>query len=267
MGKGNVSKFFKDAWGSVSAHSPQILTGIGIAGMVTMTVLAVRATPKALRLIEEKKKEEHVDKLPPVDVVKATWKCYIPAVATGVASTACLIGAQAENSRRNAALAAAYKLSETALTEYREKVIETIGEKKEESIREKVAKDKVQNHMANATEIYITERGDTLFLDPISGRLFKSDVETIRRAINKINYDLTHDILGYVSLNDFYDEIGLARTSLGDDLGWNIGGGDGLLEIDLFPEKTEDPNTGKAQPCFCLYYNKNPYYEYQYYNR
>ena len=261
MGKPNVSKFFKDAWTSVSAHSPQILTGLGIAGMLTTTVLAVKATPKALRLIEEKKREEGVDKLTAVETVKTTWKCYVPAVLTGSASAACMIGAQSVNMRRNAALAAAYKISETALTEYREQVIETIGEKKEQAVREKVAKEKVKKHMSENTEIYITEKGDTLFLDPISGRLFKSDVETIRKAINKINYDLTHDIMGYVSLNDFYDEIGLARTSLGDDLGWNIGGGDGLLEIDLFPEKAED------KPCFCLYYNKNPYYDFQSYYR
>lgn len=264
MGKSGVSKFFRDTWTSVSTHSPQILTGLGIAGMLTTTVLAVRATPKALRLIEEKKNAENVDKLSAIDTVKATWKCYIPATVTGAASVACVIGAQSVNMRRNTAIAAAYKLSETALAEYREKVIETIGEKKEKSVREKVAKEKIQKHMAENTEIYITEKGETLFLDPVSGRLFKSDVETIRQAINKINYNLTHDILGYVSLNDFYDEIGLSRTSLGDDLGWNIGAGDGLLEIDLFPEKTEEK---VPRPCFCLYYNKNPYHEFQSYYR
>lgn len=261
MGKPNVSKFFRDAWSVVSEHSPQILTGIGIAGMLTTTALAVKATPKALRAIEEKQREEGVDKLPLKDVAKATWKCYIPAGVTCAASVVCLIGAQSVNGRRNTALAAAYKLSETALTEYKEKVVEMVGEKKEQAVRESIAKDRVEKQVPGNTEIYITEKGDTLFLEPISGRVFKSDVESIRKAINTINYNLTHDILGYVSLNEFYDEIGLAHTSLGDDLGWNLGSGDGLLDVDLFPEKVED------KPCFCIYYNKNPYYDYQKYYR
>ena len=37
---------------ALQKHSPEILTGIGIAGMVTTTILAVRATPKALLLME-----------------------------------------------------------------------------------------------------------------------------------------------------------------------------------------------------------------------
>ena len=261
MGKPNVSKFFRDAWSVVSDHGPQILTGIGIAGMITTTVLAVKATPKALRAIEEKQREEGVDKLPLKDVAKATWKCYIPAGITGATSIACLIGAQSVNSRRNAALAAAYKIFETALTEYKEKVVEMIGEKKEQAVRESIAKDKVEKHVPGNTEIYITEKGDTLFLEPISGRVFKSDVESVRQAINTINYNMISDIFGYASLNDFYDEIGLARTSLGDELGWNIGNGDGQLKIDLFPEKADD------KPCFCLYYDRNPHYDYQKYSR
>ena len=44
----NVSKLCKDAKVMVSKRSPEILTGLGIAGMITTTVLAVKATPKAL---------------------------------------------------------------------------------------------------------------------------------------------------------------------------------------------------------------------------
>ena len=82
MNNQKLAKFFNSVKTSVSKHSPEILTGIGIAGMITTTVLAVRATPKALKLIEEKKDELSVDKLKPIDTVKATWKCYIPATVT-----------------------------------------------------------------------------------------------------------------------------------------------------------------------------------------
>ena len=38
-----------------SIDNALILTGVGIAGMITTTVLAVKATPKALQLIDNKK--------------------------------------------------------------------------------------------------------------------------------------------------------------------------------------------------------------------
>ena len=57
MNKQSVAKLFKDVQSAVSKHSPEILTGLGIAGMITTTVLAVRATPKALKLIDAKKQK------------------------------------------------------------------------------------------------------------------------------------------------------------------------------------------------------------------
>lgn len=125
-------------------HSPAILTGIGIAGMISATAMAVKATPKALMLIEAQKKAEKTEKLTIVDSAKVAWVCYIPAAITIILSSACLIGANSVNTRRNAALAAAYTLSESALKEYQGKVVETIGEKKEQIVREAVAKDKLK---------------------------------------------------------------------------------------------------------------------------
>lgn len=252
MNKPNVATFIKNAQEVVLKHSPEILTGIGIAGMITTTVLAVRATPKALRLIEEKKKEEIVDKLPPVEVVKTCWKCYIPAAVTGVASVACLIGASSVHIRRNAALATAYKLSETALTEYREQVVETIGEKKEQVIREKVSQKQIDKNPVNTNEIYITGEGDTLFLDPLSQRYFKSDIERIRKIENVLNKQMIHDIIGTASLNDFYDELNLDRTDIGDILGWNT---EHLIDLDIGPGMT--PN---GKPCLVLGHYNAPKY-------
>lgn len=212
----------------VSARSPEILTGIGIAGMITTTVLAVKATPKAMSLIEDKKNEEWVDELSPLDVVKIAWKPYIPAIITCATSTACLIGASSVNAKRNAALATAYKLSETALSEYREKVIETIGEKKEQVVRDKVAEERIKKNPVSKNEVIVTGNGKTLCFDPVSGRYFMSSIDVIKRAENELNKQMLHDISGYVSLNDFYDELGLDHTSVGDDLGWNT---DQLIDI------------------------------------
>ena len=254
MGKLNVAGLFKNIRTGISEHSPEILTGIGIAGMVATTILAVKATPKAVVLLEEKREEENREKLSPVEVVKATWKCYIPAVVTGVTSIGCLIGASSVNSRRTAALATAYNLSKTALAEYKDKVVEQIGEKREKDIRDSVAKDKIERNPITNTEVIVTERGTSLCYDGIFGRYFRSDRDTINKAVNTINRRMITGEM-YVSLNEFYDEIGLSHVVIGDELGWNID--DGTIEIDYSSQLADD-----GTPCMVIGYNVAPKYNY-----
>lgn len=255
--KTNMPKIVRNFKKAASKHSPEILTGIGIAGMITTTVIAVKATPKALDLIaraeEEKFDNGHGGKLKPVEVVKAAWKPYIPAVISGTVSIACLVGANSVNAKRNAALATAYKLSETALLEYKDKVVETIGEKKEKQIREKVSQEKINKNPVNNNTVIITEKGNTLCYDTVSGRYFKSDIDTIKKAVNNINRDMTYEM--YVSLSSFYDEIGLEHTKVSDYLGWNMD--DGLVDIN-FESRIAD----NGEPCLVLDYYIVPKYDF-----
>jgi hypothetical protein len=253
MNKPNLSKIAKGIRMSISKHSPEILTGIGIAGMVTTTVMAVRATPKALILIEDKKAENDVDKLTPVETIKATWTCYVPAAITGCLSIFCLIGASSVNARRNAALATAYTLSESALKEYQGKVIETIGEKKEQTVRDAIAKDRIDKNPVSSREVIVTEKGNTLFYDAISGRYFKSDIDKLKKVENELNRRMRDEM--YISLNEFYYEIGLNPISIGDDIGWNIDRG--YIELNFSSQLTDDGN-----PCLVIDYQVAPRYEY-----
>lgn len=254
MGKINLSKIVKDVRTTVLEHSPEILMGIGVTGMVSATVLAVRATPKALRLIENKKEEVEDEKLLPIDVVKTCWKCYIPATVTGTVSIACLIGANSINTRRKMALATAYALSETALKDYQEKVVETIGEKKEQGIRDAVAKEKLERDPVRNKEIIVTERGNTRCYDVVSCRYFTSDIDKLKKIENELNRRMRDEM--YISLNDFYYEIGLAPSSIGDDLGWNID--NGYIDFD-FSSQLDDSGT----PCLVVAYRVAPRYDYR----
>lgn len=252
-----VAQFFKNTRRAMSKHSPEILTGIGIAGMITTTVLAVKATPKALDLIEDQKEYLEVEELTPVETVKTCWKCYIPAAVTGTLSIACLIGASSVNVKRNAALATAYKLSETALTEYKAKVVETIGEKKEQAVRDAIAKDKVDNNpVSNNNIIMVGKDDDTLFYETFSSRYFYSDVEKIRKAVNDLNFQMFSE--NYISLNDFYHAIGLENTRLGDDIGWNIN--KGKIDIYFSAQKSDD-----EKPCLVIDFVTAPTYDYDNY--
>lgn len=249
MNKPNVNKYIKMATRMVKKRSPEILTGFGIAGMITTTVLAVKATPKALELLSEAERkniskqiddgvpgEDVKNGLPPVEVVKVAWKPYIPAVLLGTASAACLIGANSVHARRHAALYSAYKLSETALTEYKDKVKEIVPEKKVKEIKQKLADDKVDKVAKKDSEnkdskprVIVSNDGDTWFVDPFTNEPFLSTTAKVDAAINKVNRQMMDEM--FASLSDLYDELGIDHTVNSDDIGWCID--DGLIESDF----------------------------------
>lgn len=254
MGKLNLSNVIKDVKNVAVKHSPAILTGIGIAGMITTTVLAVKATPKALDIIADIKErhEENGDKKAAAkELVTKVAPVYVPAAVMGIASTACLIGANSVHAKRNAALAAAYTISDTALREYREKVVETMGEKKDKAIKDEIAKDKLREDPVQNHEVIVTKKGTTLCYDGIFGRYFRSDMETIKRAVTKINRMIAIDM--YASLNDFYSEIDIPPVKIGDMIGWNID--DRELDIDFSSQLAED-----GTPCLVIGYTAAPKY-------
>lgn len=249
----NIKQISDKTIALIKENSPKILTGLGIAGMVTSTILAVKATPKAIELIKDRKEELKVDKLEPVDIIKTTWKEYIPTVAISISSIACLIFASDINHRRNAALATAYSLSERAFSKYKEKVIETIGERKEKNIHDSIKQDEVKDNKIDSKQVIITSNGDTLCLDSTSGRYFKSNIESIKEVVNKLNRRITLD--NYISLNELYSELGLDDIKNGDYLGWNISSG--LIDPIFSTCLAEN-----GQPCLVIDYTVEPKYGY-----
>ncbi len=254
MHKPNLSKIYKNMKSATVKHSPEILTGVGIAGMITTTVMAVRATPKAIHLLDDEKKRQNVDKLEPTDAVKTAWKCYIPAAVTGTVSVVCLIGASSVNARRNAALTAAYTLSESTLRDYQKKVVETFGEKKEQTVRDAVAKERLNKNPVENKEIIITTKGETLCFDVVSGRYFKSDIDKLKKAENELNRRMRDEM--YISLNEFYYEIGLEPVKLGEALGWNID--NGYIDLHFSSQLATD-----GTPCLVIDYRYGPRYDFR----
>lgn len=256
MTKADAINFVNSIKAKAGKNSPAILIGLAIMGGASAVALAVEATPKALKRIEAKKQELEVDKLTAWETVKTTWTCYIPAATAFTFATGCAIGSQSIHAKRNAALATAYKISETALHDYRDKVIETIGEKKEEAVRDKVIQDQIDKHPVTQREIHVTGRGKTLFYDPLSDRYFESDKQVIKAAENRLNKAMLQSICGSTSVNEFYIEIGLkpVDASIGETLGWNT---DGQIDLDIRPGESDD-----ERPCFVLYHNNPPKYGY-----
>ncbi len=249
--KVNFSALAKCIRRTAVKHTPEILISLGIVGMGTAIVTAVKVTPKALDLIEEKKDEKGEEKLTVLETVQTTWKCYIPtAVATGV-SIACIVGANSVNTKRNAALMAAYTLSETALKEYQDKTIEIVGDGKEETIRNAIARDKLMKDPVENREIIPTRRGDTLCYETMTGRYFKSDMDALKKIENELNRRILVDDL--VTLSDLYYEIGLNNTIISDSMGWRVD--DGYIRL-MFSSQLATDGT----PCLVLDYAPAPSY-------
>ncbi len=257
MSKEGLKQTIKSVERVLTKYSPGILTGIGIAGMIGATFMAVKATPKALYLIEAKKEEAEVEELTSVETIKTCWKCYIPATLTTVLSAVCLIGASTVSAKRNAALATAYSISEAALREYQEKVVEVIGEKKEKAVRDAVAKDQIDRDPVTKSEVVIIDsNSNTLCYEPLSGRYFKSTIDKIKKAEIKLDRQMIQEM--YVSLNDFYWEIGLDGTDLGDKMGWNLS--KGYMDLSFSSQLADD-----GTPCAVIVYGIPPVYDYQNY--
>ena len=228
----------------LSKNSHIILTSIAVSGVATTVVFAIKGTPKACRIIEQYKDYEKKDPTK-IEVVKRTWKCYIPALLMGGVTIACIVGANSINLRRNAALAGLYSLAQTTLKEYQEKVIETIGENKERKVRDEVDKDRILSNPP-ATDVIFSGTGDVLCYDSITGRYFNSEIEKVRRIVNELNRELMTEM--FIPLNEFYIDLGLKPTKIGDDIGFNID--NGLLDVNFSSQLTEE-----GRPCLVLNYN------------
>ena len=240
MNLSRVQQGVKNLGGVISRNSPAILTGLGCAGVLTTAILTGRATLRASEIL---KMEAPDEQLPATEIVKLTWKVFIPPVLVGASSIACIIGANTINTHRNAALAALYSLSETAFREYKEKVVEEIGRNKELKVRDSIAQDRVTTNPVGDRTIIFTGNGEVLCYDALCDRYFKSSAEKIRQQVLELNEDLRNEM--WLDLNDLYYAIGLPSTKLGDQVGFDID--KGYIQVDYTGTLTPE-----GQPCLSI---------------
>lgn len=238
MSRLTIPKVLKSAQIVIDKNAPELLTTVAVTGTITTALMAGKAAIEADHILQKQP-----DNLPFKEEFKLVWHCYIPPVISGLATIGFIIGLNQVHSRRNAALMGLYSIAQTAFAEYKDKVIETIGENKERKVREDIDADTVRNNPVG--EVIITGCGDVLCFDKLSGRYFHSDIETIRQKINELNRSLLTDM--FISLNDFYYELGLAPIDLGYEVGFNID--KSLLKVNFTSQLTKD-----GKPCLVLNY-------------
>lgn len=245
----------------VKKHSPEILTTVGIVGVVASAVMASKATLKLEPVVEKIKngkdeakslledemfpeydKDRHNKEVARVYVKGAVdlSKLYGPSITLGLSSIACIIGAHGIMRKRNVALAAAYKAVETSFSEYRKRVIAEIGEEKEEDVyigRQQIEvvdengkKKKVTKVDPNGISAYAR------FFDEYSDNWSKTPEYNLLFLKAQQNYanDLLH-ARGHVFLNEVYDMIGIPRSQAGQVVGWVISkDGDNFIDFGVY---------------------------------
>lgn len=236
----NLGRLVKD-------NSPVILSAAAVGGVIATAILAARAQE---RVIEEESKMGTAPDLK--GKIKDRWRPYLPPAISGAATIACIVAANRVEARRSAALLGAYTLVSTTLAEYKDAVVEEIGEVKDRKIREKVAEKQIAENPAGKSEVIITGLGEQLCYEPLSARYFRSDIERIRRAANDIDADVLQNM--YAPLNEFYKLVGLPDTELGEHLGWNI---DHRIDVVFATHLSED-----GVPCLSVTHRQLPVYDY-----
>ena len=224
-------------------HGATILTCIGGVGVIATTVTAVKATPKALRLIEEAEKEKG-EELSKWETVKVAGKTYVPTVLFGAGTIACIFGANVMNKNQQAALVSAYALIDSSYKEYKQKLKELYGQEAHENIVNAIAVEKAENVGVRApgfvdnNVLFVDEQcGDTrLFYDEYGERFFEATLEQVISAQYHLNRNYV--LRGYTVLNEFYDFLGLEPTDYGGELGWAIHD-DGTFWIEFDNRQTE----------------------------
>lgn len=239
-------------------NAPSILTGVGAIGSVGAVFMTGKASFQAARMIEVEKVERWrmdptshpvtIKDLERKDKILLVWKEYIPAASLLTLSVASIVCSNRVSTKRAAALAAAYSLSEKAYSEYREKVVEKFNANKERQIRDEIAQDKIRDNPPNDSQIIITGNGDVICYDLPTGRYFHSNMEKLRSVQNDINAAVNE--IGFATLSDFYVALGLKETPYSEELGWTTSK---MLDLHFSAALTDD-----NQPCMSINYTCDP---------
>lgn len=268
--KGNtITMLLKKGMTAAKCGSPVILAGIAAAGVVTTAIFAVKAAKKAEKKIdealEEKKeqvREENKERefgpdpdsvtLTKKEIVKAALPSFAPAIIMGALTIMCIIGGLNISMRRQAALTAAYNISESAIKNYEKALPEVVGEEKAAQVKEKVAQNQVLTAKKDESLVEVTGTGNQLCFDTFTGRYFRSTAAHVQKIVNDLNEEINR--FGYVCLNDFYSGVGLRSTEVGDMLGW---GTEGLIDVGYSSQLTED-----NEPVLAISFLRRPITDY-----
>ena len=253
--KESLMKTYKRTELKVRKHSPEILAGVGVVGVIASTVMACKATTKLNDILAESKEQleqiktiavdpAYADKYTEDDAKKDTTityvqtgvkitKLYAPSVILCASSLGCLLASNNILKKRNAALSAAYMTVDKSFKEYRRRVAERFGDEVEKEIRYNIKAKEITTVDEEGNEVKETVKVMEGADDPTTysdyARFFD---ESCPAWQNDPEYNLTflraqqqyaNDLLkaqGRLFLNDVYKMLGIDITKAGQVVGW-----------------------------------------------
>lgn len=203
-----------------------ILTVLGCVGVTATTIVAIKSTPKALKLLNDAK-EEKGDELTALETIKIAGPVYIPTITLGSITIMCVLSANMLNNKKQASIAGAYTLLNKTYNQYRDKIKELYGDDVDRDIIDDITIEKAEevnvyadNFVSNSSLNVNTDKNYLLFYDSFSNRIFESTMEQVLIAEYSINRNFV--LRGVALLNEFYEFLGLSETDSGDSLAWTI---------------------------------------------
>lgn len=218
------------------------------AGVATTAYLASKATLEAVKDIRDYEERKNLPEPGgierPKKIVELTWRRYISTVVAG-ASTVGLVGYSSYSmTKRTTAAVTTLAFTEKAFTEYRKAVASEFGSKKELGFAESVTKKQMDENPPSEANVIVMGDKSLTCCETYTGRYFKCDMSTLQKAENEINYLINNEL--YVTLDEFYDLVGLPHTENSSTLGWNS---DRLLSLEYATILYDDT------PCLTFRYN------------
>ena len=236
----------------IRRNARTILTGCAVAGTFVIAINSSRDTLHANDVLLEYEMEHEDEEPNRMELVKRVAPCYIPTAFSIGATIMAIVGSHVAASNRIAVMSSAYTMAQEAAHMYRDKVREIVGEQKAAEIDQAVAKEKVKE-IEPSKQPLVIGNGDILCMDALSGQPFYSTMEKIRKAMNDTNYELMSSM--FVTLNEFYERVGIKPNKMGEYMGWNT---DHMIDLTFSSTITED-----GRPCLVVSFRNEPMTEFR----
>jgi hypothetical protein len=233
---------------TIKVNSPTILSVAAGVGTLATAILVGKASFDAANVIREQE-----EKIPPPinpkertkERIRLVWRLYIPSAVSTASTIVCVIGASRVATRKTLAAHAALAFTERAYSDYRDKIVEEFGVRKDQSIRDKVVAEQVEKKPPPSQDVLVTGPGNVLCCELFTMRYFACDIEKLRKTQNELNARLIkHD---YATLDDFYYMLGLRQTTVSGSMGWTS---DKMMELIFSTTLSDD-----GRPCLTFEYN------------
>ena len=257
-----------------SKNANVIAAGAAIGGMVAVIFATVKATEKYQKEIEEaevRKNQDTIRKaqegedcqfepLTTKEKLLIRAKCYWLVALLAVFSGGCMVASVKFSNKQIQALAVLASATEATLGRTEGAVAELLGESKLEKVKALANEKEVADNPTPPEDLieHSDLGGNTLMFDEMSGRYFYGDISAIEAAINRVNAALLRDI-GYVSINEFYSELGLNGVSWGEYLGWQFDS----LSTRLIDAKLEYASDAHKDPVVILKVKTQPKHDWR----